>query len=182
MTFHIPRYVLTGALAVVVLYGVLGAEVQCTSAGAGPPKLTILAADFDALAQEVDAIETAAASRFQLVGFTTALFLGTEGPPGYSRACHAELPGSRWCTGGEVFDSTNPPDFTEAAWVRAKLIGPGIYESGMELGGSSDLTCGRWTNGGGNGMVLTKEFSSTGTLLPRSCDVARPVACCAFVP
>ena len=121
-------------------------------------------------------------ARFQLVGYTTATFVGTHGPLGYSRACHAEFSESRWCTDGEVLDSSNPLSPPASAWVRAKLVAPAVYESGLDFGGLSNATCGRWTNPGISGLVLTTDFSTTGTFLLQSCAVARPVACCAFLP
>ena len=69
MTQNIPRHLLTGALAVAVFYGLLGVEVQCAPAEAQRLSLTLLAADLDALAREVDAIETAAAFNITLVNF-----------------------------------------------------------------------------------------------------------------
>ena len=46
MTFHIPRHVLTAALAVAVFHGLLGVEVQCVPAdGQDRLSLSLLAAD-----------------------------------------------------------------------------------------------------------------------------------------
>ena len=91
MTRRIPHHLLTGALAVAIFYGLMGVEVQCTQAGAERLSLTLLAADIDALAAEVDELQCANFASVQLVGFTTTTFLGTEGPLGYSRACHTEF-------------------------------------------------------------------------------------------
>ena len=60
MTVQIPRHLLTGALAVAVFYGLLGTEVQCTTAEARPSlsdlqaQIDELADDFDVLAAEAD--------------------------------------------------------------------------------------------------------------------------------
>ena len=48
MTVRIPRHLLTGALAVAVFYGLLGTEVQCTTAEARP-SLARLQAQIDEL-------------------------------------------------------------------------------------------------------------------------------------
>ena len=48
MTWQIPRHLLTGALAVAVFYGLLGTEVQCTTAEARP-SLASLQAQIEAL-------------------------------------------------------------------------------------------------------------------------------------
>ena len=106
--------------------------------------------------QDVNIVDGAGSScevkRFQLVGFTTATFLGTEGPLGFTRACDAEFPSSRWCTSAEVLDSVNLPALSGEAWVRGAFVGASGSGSPLDVTGlafpSATFTCGSWSNPG----------------------------------
>jgi len=133
---------------------------------------------------EVEVTNLPAASapwRFQLVGFTTATFLGTEGSLGFTRACDAEFPSSRWCTSAEVLDSVSLPALSGEAWVRGVFIGANAYEP-VEVTGLLEnagwLTCNYWSNPASTGFTV----SAAGKFDRMPCSVPRSVACCTLLP
>ena len=50
------------------------------------------------------------ASRFQLVGFTSAMFTGGQGILGFALACQEEFAGSRMCSTIEVVETVDVPN------------------------------------------------------------------------
>jgi hypothetical protein len=122
------------------------------------------------------------AARYQLVGFTTATFLGSEGSLGFTRACDAEFSNSRWCTSAEVLDSVNLPALSGDAWVRAALIGATasypVDVTGLATSGT-DFNCDAW-RAPPTGEGFTVSASGKFEIMP--CFVPRSVACCALVP
>ena len=136
--------------------------------------------------QDVSIVDGAASScevnRFQLVGFTTAMLPGTEGPLAFTGACDTEFLSSRWCTSAEVLDSVNLPALSGEAWVRAAFVGVTGGGNPVDVTGwtlvNSTFTCGFWSNPAGNGFTV----SATGKFAPMPCGVSRPIACCAPAP
>lgn len=86
--------------------------------------------------------------RFELVGFTSATFVGDEGVLGFTLACQAQFAGSRMCSSAEVMNTVDvPAGLSSLAWVRPSFVSisgtqaldaSGIYDSG------DDLTCRGW--------------------------------------
>jgi hypothetical protein len=131
-----------------------------------------------------------ACAPFHLVGFTAATFTGGHGVLGFTRACQAEFPGSRFCTSVEVMETAVIPAGLPAgeAWVRPVFVdGPG--SNVVDASGSEDvaeqLSCAGWREStpGPNGLVVdgagrfrSTRRSPTGM---EGCHVPRAVACCA---
>jgi hypothetical protein len=121
--------------------------------------------------------------RYQLVGFTTAMVLATEGPFGFTRACGAEFLSSRWCTSAEILDTVNLPALSGEAWVRGIYVGHSISSWVLDVASgfgnsAAYFTCGDWKGTAGRGFTV----SATGTFGIMGCTGPRSVACCAPVP
>ena len=119
---------------------------------------------------------------FQLAGFTSDTFLGDTGVLGFTQACQVEFgAAARMCTSVEVMETVVVPDdlvVADDAWVRPVFV-PGATDA---LDASSvrtsplNLTCVGWRlTSGRNGLTV----SQVGGFVQQSCEVARPVACCA---
>ena len=69
-----------------------------------------------------------AAVRYQLVGFTAAVFLGDTGVLGFTAACQSEFSNAdvRMCTSEEVMTTTTiPSELSGQAWVRPVVVAGG---------------------------------------------------------
>jgi len=115
------------------------------------------------------------------VGVTEAIVFGNQGIFTFNRMCHAEFPGSQFCTTQEVFDTVNPPEQAETfAWIHPTFIlfnnaiEHGIDYSGL-TGAPISLTCIGWTGSGGPGLTLNP---ANGRMVDMNCNIERPVACC----
>ena len=109
--------------------------------------------------------------RWQLVGFTSATYLGDMGGNfGVTQKCQLEFENSRMCTTIEVEQTTSIP---------SELVGQGRINQRADRGGLEGSNCGRWLvvfSGGGDAV------DSHGTPGDAACDVLTPIACCALVP
>ena len=110
---------------------------------------------------------------------------------GMTTACRADFgPGARMCKSSEYMDSDtlNPIGIpVNGAWLRPSWRGfakpttsfdavRALDESGVQAQ-PVDLTCKNWLNNFDRGLILASGGFSSGT-----CDVQRPVTCCAPVP
>ena len=135
---------------------------------------------------------TACASRFQLVGFTSATYTGDTGVLGFTRGCQAEFGLSRMCTSEEVVETVDVPNVatSDPAWVRPTFepvsAGPGGISasrvvadvSGIHADFPRELSCEGW-HSSGTGLAVDGD----GRFGKLSCTNApRPLACCAPVP
>ncbi len=123
-------------------------------------------------------------ARFQLVGFTAATLPGDSGLFGFTRACQAEFPGSRFCTLPDIFNTTTIPDLavgTPLAWVE-----PGLARSSAS-GDPTSRNCIGWSSPtpSHQGMVMSKsgqyDFFIPPLPTPTDCGIPRSVSCCAPV-
>ena len=130
---------------------------------------------------------------YQWVGYTTNTFDGSGNGLGFvvmTSACRADFgAGARMCKSSEYMDSDtlNPSGIpVDGAWLRPSWRGfagatsrLALDETGVEAS-SRELTCIWWgdNNNSFRGLVL----DAGGGFARRSCDVQRPVTCCAPVP
>jgi hypothetical protein len=128
-----------------------------------------------------------APTHWQLVGFTSASFLGDQGVLGFLLHCQAEFSNSRMCYSQEVVDTVSvPAGLTGQSWAwvrptRASTNGTNIVEAVSNI--SEDLsrfTCGQWSSSSDSSTGLI--ISSLGRAGRGTCALALPVACCALVP
>jgi hypothetical protein len=131
--------------------------------------------------------------RFQLVGFTSAAFLGDVGLFVFSRACHAEFSDSRMCLSEEILKTVQIPDgLAGDAWIQASIFAGGgsvnaavpfmVDASGVG-GTSSRINCSSagsqsWSSTSGGGLIVDFE----GRISSVACADAHSIACCALVP
>ena len=122
--------------------------------------------------------------RFELVGFTTAQFNGSQGFIGFALACQVEFSGSRMCDTVEVIRTTLiPTGLSGTAWVNPSGIRGALDPSGLDaigcIGGGSSPQ-GHWSNAGtAQGLTVDSagKFSEAG-----DCSELHSVACCAPAP
>jgi hypothetical protein len=124
-------------------------------------------------------------AHWQLVGFTAATFTGDAGLFAFSRACHAEFPGSRMCVSPEILrTSAIPAVLVGEAWVQPSPAAgstSGIVDASGARSVGSNLTCGdfpTWSHASLRGLTVDFE----GRFRAGLCDAPRPIACCAVVP
>ncbi len=88
------------------------------------PLLVEVLSTTDPLLVEVINQTVSEQSRFQLVGFTTAIYDGNLGGVfGFTNKCQLEFPDSRWCTMNEVITTTSiPTGLTGKAWIGSEII------------------------------------------------------------
>ena len=111
-------------------------------------------------------------ARFQLVGFTAATLPADRGLFGFTRACQAEFPGSRFCTLEEVGTTTTiPPGLNGQAWIWTGDI------TSVSVGLRVD--CYGWSYSGSSNAGLTVD--TDGKYIRTFCDATKSVACCAPV-
>ena len=122
---------------------------------------------------------------FQLVGFTANTLTGGAGALQMSRECWLEYgDGARMCSSIEVLETTALPaqGIPGFAWVRPTFQPTGSTES-VDASGrkrhSNSLTCDSWTFSHAQFSGLT--VNAAGGFHLETCDVGRPVACCAPV-
>ena len=113
-------------------------------------------------------------SRFQFVGFTTAIYTGNLGGYfGAARKCQLEFEESRICHISEVEKTTILPDpiSNQIGWVDVSLSDsvvtvPNCNDWRLESASSS-----------------SRGITDSGSLVnPGSCSVSHVIACCALVP
>jgi len=143
-----------------------------------------LATEHTSLDQKLDQILTATAATVPgYVGITEATALGDQGVFTFSRMCHSEFPGSRFCTTEEAFRTVNPVNIAgDPAWIHPIFIVP---DAATTLRGAvlfygfvvqaASRTCGGWSGVGTSGMTLNPQSGAVGTA---SCSLPLPVACC----
>ena len=132
--------------------------------------LTVAAGEPIAVTEQCPASSPA---RFQLVGFTAATLAGGNGLLGFTQACQAEFPGSRFCTLPDIFNTTTIPDLgvgDDSAWVE-----PG----GIEVIGSLNGNCVGW--GSANSFRFGMRINKSGKFSGRACSIPNSVSCCAPV-
>jgi hypothetical protein len=118
-----------------------------------------------------------ATPRFQLVGFTTAMFTGGEGVLGFTSACQQQFANSRMCTSLEVMDTPAvPSSLAGEAWVRPSFVAINFDASGV-----TSSTCQGWSNDAVNDIGLAVDAAGRFTYIGY-CATPRAVACCAPVP
>jgi hypothetical protein len=125
--------------------------------------------------QQSQGIPSLQQGRFQLVGFTSETYTGDQGVFGFTLACQAEFPDSRFCTVEDVVETTVIPENlpTDLAWINPDLVGGGV------VGRATAHDCGSWslvTSAHGFTMDASGKFQS------QSCWKLKSVACCALVP
>jgi len=132
--------------------------------------------------------------RWQIVGFTSASYLGNEGVLGFTRHCQTEFSDSRVCTSQEVMDTVAVPgSLTGSAWVRPVFVPVSVARYGLQgtiqmaldasgRTGSAPgtLNCNGWSSPSSSARGLV--VSDAGSFSTRACNVTFSVACCALVP
>jgi hypothetical protein len=130
-------------------------------------------------------------ARYQFVGFSTSTFDGGQGVRTYTEACQADFSSSaRMCTSEEVLNTVQWPAVPDSArgWVRPSyqptsfsfLDASGVGPQGRANG---ELTCGGWSFSASTlyGLAVSGDGRFVTPGLNDSCDVARPIACCALI-
>ncbi len=129
-----------------------------------------------------------AAGRFQLVGFTSATYLGNVGLFAFTRGCGAEFPSSRMCRSEEILETVAiPTDLAGTVWVQPSIVAGGaqfalnLADASGISNNSQQFSCNSsqsWSNLSSSGLVVDFE----GRIGFQSCSTARGVSCCAPVP
>ena len=123
-------------------------------------------------------------SRFQLVGFSSTPVTGGTGVLGMTSECQNDFPARRMCTSIEVMETVNAPaSLSGAAWVRPvfqQVATNVVVDASGVAAGPESLTCFGWIQSFSSRLGLT--VNATGGFVQMSCNVTRPVACCALVP
>ena len=130
---------------------------------------------------------------FQIVGFTTATTDGDVGVLGLSALCAAEFEASRVCSSLEAIRTAELPTIASVdwAWITASLqpAVPGSTAApGQTIGTDASgvtrdpntFSCRGWKTAIGADFGL--GISPSGKFDELTCDIARPVACCALIP
>ena len=117
---------------------------------------------------------TSRASRFQLVGFTSASYTGDMGGHfGVTRKCQLEFAESRMCTFEEVAATTSIPDgLAGDAWAHPSGGGRVLLDALITKSGLAN--CDVWKDDTGRGRSVTAD--GTGSDQQTLCSVAQPVA------
>ena len=158
---------------------------------------SLFALAFGTVAYAQSLPEPAIHTSVQLMGFSTQTVTGGAGVLGMLDACHADFPASRLCSSLDILNTEQrfPITTTERAWVRpvaqphnsdssdSRFSNTVLDASGVAYPEadimSSSMSCRGWATT--TSTVLGLTVSPGGSFGPRSCDVARPVACCTLI-
>ena len=166
-----------------ILYTLVLTIISATTASAGAPRHPKLPKQVEVInLPEVQAVEVinptspAILPRFQLVGFTSAVYDGKLGGFfGAALKCQQEFPESRLCHISEAVETTEiPTGLSGLAWVEFSTDGQGSCR-----GWNSNLATSRTVR------VLANDGSSVNSeTLTRMahCGQSLYLACCALVP
>lgn len=119
--------------------------------------------------------QTIGSPRHQFVGFTAATYNGGQGIVTYTNTCNEEFSGSRMCTYGEFYTTSQFPtlDANAIAWIWP-------WDNKTSSVAPNNRDCSVWisTLASESGAVIRGDGRAT--IAP--CSSTLPIACCAPVP
>ena len=133
---------------------------------------------------------TSSGGSMVFVGYSTDIVAGDAGIVGLTQACHGDFgTTARICTPKEFILSSDIAAPLTAAWLNLDLDFISHYLT--DAGNLNQLTCAFWSSASadsgsfrGLAVLPNGQVSGPGSVASnqRSCDVARPVTCCAPAP